>query len=183
VGALGSGNFCVDKKAAIEACLRLDLRQLTWLGAVQPGARRQGILHWPTNAHRDAPATIGYVADLRDAPVLQLRYGVKSLEQAAQPVEQLEYVVPLTRTPLHYGGAGRWWWQCPLVCDGQACARRAQALYLPLLEGARYFGCQYCHRLTYGSRQSRWPTWQREWPAVTVEDVDRVEARILRACQ
>ena len=86
----------------------------------------------------------------------------------------------LTATPLHYGGGGRWWWRCPLVLDGQACAKRAQTLYLPLLEGPR-LGCKHCHRLTHSSRQSRWPTWQRDWPALTVEDVDRTEARVLGA--
>jgi len=70
--------------------------------------------------------------------------------------------------------------RCPLVIDGQACAQRAQTLYLPLEEGAR-FGCKHCHRLTYGSRQSRWPTWRKEWPAITAQDVDRTEARVLGA--
>jgi hypothetical protein len=50
MGSIASGNFCVDKKTTIEACLALDLRQLSWLGAVWPGARRQGVIHWPASA-------------------------------------------------------------------------------------------------------------------------------------
>jgi hypothetical protein len=45
MGSIASGNFRTDKKTTIEACLALDLRQLQWCGAVQPGARRRGILH------------------------------------------------------------------------------------------------------------------------------------------
>ena len=60
MGSLASGHFRTDRKTTIEACLRLDLRQLIWFGATQPGARRRGIIHWPANAQRDAAATIEY---------------------------------------------------------------------------------------------------------------------------
>ena len=102
------------------------------------------------------------------------------MEAAEQLIAHVETSIVLTTTPLHYGGGGRWWLRCPLVIDGQTCAKRAQTLYLPLEEGAQ-FGCKHCHRLTYSSRQSRWPTWQKEWPAITVQDLDRTEARVLGA--
>ncbi len=175
MGSLSSGHFRPDRKTTVDACLKLDLRQLTWFGAVQPGARRRGNIHWPPGASREYAATLAYMSDLREAPWLHLSYGVQHLDAAEQPSTPVETSIALTTTPLHYGGV-RWWLQCP----GQACTKRAQTLYLPLEEGAR-FGCTRCHRLTYSSRQSRWPTWQRDWPAITVQDVDRTEACVLGA--
>src|SRR6266571_275659 len=157
MGSLSSGHFRPDRKTTVDACLKLDLRQLTWFGAVQPGARRRGNIHWPPGASREYAATLAYMSDLREAPWLHLSYGVQHLDAAEQPSTPVETSIALTTTPLHYGGV-RWWLQCP----GQACTKRAQTLYLPLEEGAR-FGCTRCHRLTYSSRQSRWPTWQRDW--------------------
>jgi hypothetical protein len=118
VGAVGSGHFRADRKTPIDACLALDLRQLIWLGAVQPGARRRGILHWPAESGRAYAATLAYVSDLREAPWLHLTYGVQHLEQADQPVEQVQTSIALTTTSLHFGGGGRWWLRCPLVIDG-----------------------------------------------------------------
>jgi len=59
MGSIASGHFRTNEKIAVESCLKLDLRQLVWFGAVQPGARRRGTLHWPANAQRDAAAPIG----------------------------------------------------------------------------------------------------------------------------
>ena len=52
--------------------------------------------------------------------------------------------------PANYGGL-RWWLHCPLVRAGRPCSRRQRMLYLP--NGATYFGCRDCHRLTYDSCQ------------------------------
>jgi hypothetical protein len=178
MGGLGSGNFR-PHMATVESCLCLELCQLIWLGAVQPGARRRGILHWPAGSSREYAATMAYVSDLRETPWLHLTYGVQHAEAAEQPIAQVQTSIALTTMPLHYGGV-RWWFRCQQIREGEACAQRAQTLYLPLQAGAR-FGCTHCHRLTYASQQSRWPTWRKEWPAITVQDLDRVEARLVGA--
>jgi hypothetical protein len=182
MGSISSGNFCVDKKVIIEACLRLDLHQLVWFGAVHPGARRRGIIHWPTNAYRDAGATIAYAVDMTNSPGwLSLTYDVQHLADEGTPITQVEVHIELTRTAVHFGGDGRLWFVCPQRNEHEPCGKRAQTLYLPLSAGHTSFGCVHCHDLSYRSRQSRWPTWQREWPALSVEDIDRAEERILRA--
>ena len=60
------------------------------------------------------------------------------------------YRVPLDFTLLHFG-SGRWWFRCPMILNGQRCARRCRFLYLPA--GAVSWGCRECYQLTYESRQ------------------------------
>ena len=108
MGSIASGNFRTDRKTAIEECLRLDLRQLVWLGAVHPGARRRGMLHWPANAQRDAAAPIGYLVDMTGPTGwVRLTYGVQHLGDAGMPITQMEVYIALTRTAVHFGGGGR----------------------------------------------------------------------------
>lgn len=59
--------------------------------------------------------------------------------------------ISLVAVPQHFGGV-RWFVECPLLdADGGPCRRRVRALYLPA--GRRYFGCRWCHHLTYRSVQ------------------------------
>jgi hypothetical protein len=53
-------------------------------------------------------------------------------------------VLPKTTRP-HMGGL-RWWFTCPL------CRRRVRKLFLP--PRASYFGCRFCHALSYASRNA-----------------------------
>jgi hypothetical protein len=65
--------------------------------------------------------------------------------------ESLSYVLDLVPLRQRFGGVRRLL-RCPLVGpDGNACRRRVRALYLP--ERRRYFGCRWCHDLTYRSSQ------------------------------
>ena len=178
MGSWLSGNVKEDKKITVEDSLRLDLLPLVWLRAVQAGTRRQGTICWPAGVRREQTATIGYVIDMRGTPWIQLSYGYQTSEEAtpAEQIEQVQYQVRLVTTPQHYGGC-KWWFQCPLVWpDGTACAKRVRQLYLP--PGGKYFGCRYCHALTYASRMNRWAAAVREWPALTVECTERAEKRV-----
>jgi hypothetical protein len=181
MGSFLSGNFR-PHMTTVESCLCLDLLLLVWLRAVQAGARRQGTICWPAGARRECAATIGYEVDMTGTPGMQLTYGYQCLKEAtpAAQIEQLTYRVLLVTTPQHYGGC-KWWFQCPLVRDGMACAMRVRQLYLP--PGGKYFGCKRCYRLTYASRQTRQlgQTSVREWPAITVECTERAEKRMLHA--
>lgn len=65
--------------------------------------------------------------------------------------EPRSYTVSLVAVPQHFGGV-RWSFCCPLLTpDSEPCTRRVRALYLP--PGRRYFGCRWCHDLTYRSVQ------------------------------
>jgi len=81
-----------------------------------------------------------------------LRYTITKVDYA--------YAVALARTPAPLGGE-RVWFVCPLVVNGKSCGRRVVKLYLP--PGGRYFGCRYCHGLSYEKRQKRTPAWARAW--------------------
>lgn len=59
---------------------------------------------------------------------------------------ELDYKVQLVTTPCNFGGV-RYWFICPLVVGGKPCRRRVAKIYLP--PGRKYFGCRYCHSLTY----------------------------------
>lgn len=54
--------------------------------------------------------------------------------------KDLRYVVPLARTPCHFGGS-RVWFRCP------KCRRRVAILY-----GGKHFLCRHCHKLPYRSQ-------------------------------
>jgi hypothetical protein len=60
--------------------------------------------------------------------------------------EKHDYKIPLTTTPCNFGGK-RYWYICSLRRNGIYCGRRVGVLY-----GGEYFGCRYCHDLTYSSR-------------------------------
>ena len=93
-------------------------------------------------------ASIGYtVRPGGDRLILQLSY---RWTRAGEDGEDVELLIRLETTPLHFGGR-RWWGICPLVVNGQACNRRVGKLYLP--PGGRYFGCRQCYRLSYTSCQ------------------------------
>jgi hypothetical protein len=79
-----------------------------------------------------------------DHPEMRLRH------KPAKSGEPVEYRVRLQTTEPAWGGV-RWWFTCPLVCDGLPCERRVQKLFLP--PGRRYFGCRHCYDLTYESRR------------------------------
>ncbi len=57
----------------------------------------------------------------------------------------------ILRSPAPPIGGNGWWFRCPLVANDRPCGRQVRKLYLP--PGARYFGCRYCHDLTYESCQ------------------------------
>jgi hypothetical protein len=57
--------------------------------------------------------------------------------------------IQLTTTPCHLSGV-RYWFICPLSVNRVYCGRRTGTLYLA--SGGKYFGCRYCYKLTYESR-------------------------------
>lgn len=62
----------------------------------------------------------------------------------------VSYRVEIRNTPCHFGGF-RFWFTCPLICNGQRCGRRVGILYL----NGDYFGCRHCHEIAYRSQYER----------------------------
>jgi len=175
MGGLGSGNFR-PRKRTVESCFMVDIIPLVRMQVVQAGVRREGTLCWPTSASGAHRTGLEYVVDTREGQWMRLHYRYQAQDGA--PAEEVEYWLQFVTTPQHYGGM-RWWFRCPLVVDGEACARRVRKLYLP--PGEKYFGCKRCHQLTYESRRDQWATSVRGWPAVTVQYTDVSEKRVLSA--
>lgn len=65
----------------------------------------------------------------------------------AEEDNYFDYKISLVTTPCRYGGK-RYWFLCPLSSNGRYCGRRIGVLY----KSGNYFGCRYCHDLTYESR-------------------------------
>ncbi|OWK34141.1 hypothetical protein FRUB_10112 [Fimbriiglobus ruber] len=147
MGGMGSGDrYWRGKKSMVEDCWEVDTTVFKRRGLLAPGTHTAGVL---TRTRRrtifeETTATIGYTVDLRnpDGVHIELRY------QLTPPGESFTYPVRLVSTPCRFGGA-RWWFECPLVWDGQACARRARKLFLR----GKYFGCRQCHNLAYFTSQ------------------------------
>jgi hypothetical protein len=84
-----------------------------------------------------APLTFGQ----RLARLLQGRQDPPPREEAVR------LAVELAASRNRPGQRLRWWMLCPLAQGGRPCRKRVLLLYLP--DGARFFGCRRCHRLTY----------------------------------
>jgi hypothetical protein len=129
--------------------LTLDLKYLAGQGAFVPGKR--GMIRWPWSG-----ASVGFeVRPVEGGQLLLiLRYGVRNWSSLILGLTSNETVVALAirleTTPTPWGNM-RWRGRCPLVRDGQPCNRRLLLLHRP--DGARYFGCRVCHRLSYNSSQ------------------------------
>jgi hypothetical protein len=146
-----------------ENSLTLDVCELARAGALRPGIT--GSITWFIG-NREC-ASIAYAAE-RDGLRLSYRWG-------ARP-EPFVYLVPLTRTPVHFGGE-RVWFSCP------KCEKRVQKLYLP--PGENTFLCRTCHRLAYAchSRSAvvRWQgIWAKYAQVMAAVEEPMVESRRLR---
>jgi len=101
-----------------------------------------GTITWTWDSRNQS--SIGYAVDWPNESV-RLRYGDPD---GSNPVDLR---IALVSTFVRNGGK-RWWFSCPLLCEGLPCRRRCSSLNLP--RGADYFGCRSCHNLTYRSSQN-----------------------------
>jgi hypothetical protein len=74
---------------------------------------------------------------------LTLRYAASIMGETFEGVDQC---ANLTARPMRFGGY-RWWFACP------RCAVATNALYLPLVAGARRWGCRKCFGLKYETQR------------------------------
>lgn len=80
--------------------------------------------------------------------------------------EELNYKVPLVKTPCNFGGF-RYWFKCGGIVNGVYCGKRVSKLYKPPSE--KYFLCRHCYNLTYYLRKK-----SKDWNY----ESDRIEKKI-----
>jgi len=140
MGGFGSGKRW-SKKNVVEGCYSLDTATMKRWSLLVPGpSDRAGAFHWRRG---ESSSSVSYLLTVGPSSgTLRLLYSTKSTDA------NFDYLVRLATTRCHLGGV-RWWFVCPLSRNGVACGRRARKLYL----SGNYFGCRYCHDLTYTSSQ------------------------------
>ncbi|MCO6047955.1 hypothetical protein NG895_28970 [Aeoliella sp. ICT_H6.2] len=143
MGGIGSGTwYRFEKKHTVEQSLALCVGDFR--GRMCHGA--SGSFTW--TRYGGWESSIGYYVASSNGiagvgPTITLHY-------RRNDTESIEIPIQMQSTPANFGGV-RWWFTCPLMVGDTPCQRRVGKLYLP--NGARYFGCRHCHRLTYRSCQ------------------------------
>jgi hypothetical protein len=124
------------KKATVDECLVLSLKELFDKGLIEHGAFHIGSWRWVDLSIFQFDGTIRYEADLRNhgRASLRLQYEVDGVE--------IDYCVLLSSEEQGLLGR-RWWFRCP-VNDV-----RVTKLYFP--PGARRFASRQAHELIYRS--------------------------------
>jgi hypothetical protein len=133
MGGYGSGQRWTSKPTTGHA-LRLDVRWLAREGIIRPGVVVATSLQWTRNGEPDGSISVRY--DARRPHDLVLDYRTRKTGEAAWT--DVHEVIPLERTPCHYGGE-RVWCRCP------GCGSRRAVLYS--LYGR--FRCVRCNGLAY----------------------------------
>ena len=148
MGGLGSGQRWGELvRGTVESCLTLDMNRLRQSKLVFRGPR-QALITWTWAGTGEKVGSVACWTEPAGGRVthLVLKYTATIDGQRHEIVERIR----LQTTPMPNGGV-RWWFTCPLACDGVFCGRRVGTLHLP--PGARYFACRHCHMLTYTSCQ------------------------------
>lgn len=140
MGGLGSGER-QSKKSMVEGRFYLDVADLKRWKLLVGITNRAGSFEW-RRGEGDV-SSVSYLLTVGpNRGTLRLMYSIKSANT------DLDYSIPLVKTPCHLGGA-RWWFSCPLSRNNVKCGRRVRKLYLD----GNYFGCRHCHNLTYRTQQ------------------------------
>ena len=129
-----SGNYYRhNKKATVEGCKRLDIRQLNRRGCLEPGYKYE--CRWTLNGEPDENI---WITVHKEYITLAYRFKGKNNDDWQDVAER----VSISVTPCHFGN-NRSWFLCP------GCGKRIAILYLV----AGFFRCRHCCKLTYRSSQ------------------------------
>ena len=117
MGGFGSGER-LEKKTTVERCLTLDVGRFSKAVEVKHGLCSSGELTW-TNSRKEQILSLRYWLEpkAKDFAVLHI---TTTLE--AHRMEPVVERIRLTCTVPNFGGL-RWWFVCPLVNAGVACAK------------------------------------------------------------
>ncbi len=135
MGGYGSGERWRSKPKT-DPALRLDVRWLARVGLIRPDFSGYLPVHWTCRGKPSGDITVSYYAHRPDELVLS--YRTRGTNEAKWT--DVREVIPLERTPCHYGGE-RVWCRCP------GCGSRRAVLYS--LYGR--FVCVACNGLAYSS--------------------------------
>lgn len=123
-----------------EDSMRIDLAWMIRNARAVPGHYVSGVLRWSSRGA--SIGSISYVADMCDGDSGRLTLSYRRGKSG--DMKEVEQVVPLSCTPLYFGGR-RWWMHCPIS------KRRVGKLYLPL--GGDVFASRGAWRLGYRSQR------------------------------
>ncbi|MHB1157676.1 MAG: hypothetical protein ACYC26_12685 [Phycisphaerales bacterium] len=138
----GSGRYWgCNTKATVENCYALDINWMVREGMFDGSGWPSGLIRWSNSHTGEQTSSVGYAIDIPQRR-LHLQY------RRVRDNEDMDYNIPLTTSALPWGGV-RWWFVCPLSCNGRYCGGRVSKLYLP--PGRRFYGCRRCYDLTYES--------------------------------
>ncbi len=141
MGGFGSGRWGWHrKKTRAEHCRWFTVAVL--VGDQPPAAVRTAKLVWKDEAGVET-ASVAFTFSTAHSVVIAYRWGDERKEYG--------YPLELIALPTPNGGT-RYVARCPLTVNGIRCTRRVAKLYQP--PHSPYFGCRFCHRLTYRSRQA-----------------------------
>ena len=147
MGGYGSGRWgwSHSKKIQVEQCLQLPIK--TIYRSLAPGY--WGSVQWSIGDR--ATNSIRYRVEGDEQPRAVWFVYTQTNRVTGQKTD-FDYQVPLTTTPLPWGGV-RYWFVCTLSKNEVYCGRRVGVIFLP--PGYQYFGCRHCYELTYRSCQEQ----------------------------
>ena len=142
MGGYGSGRSWGFGKTTVEDCVSLNINPLVRGRALYAGIHGFGTISWTSTRTGKETASLGYEVNTLDLsfPWIRLFYTI------TRTGEKVDLKIWLETTQPYFGGH-RWWFTCPLM----NCNRRVAILHRP--PWRRYYGCRYCHDLTYRSCQ------------------------------
>lgn len=153
------GRYYFDKMATVDESKSISLPLLKKWGCLQDCYST--ILTW-TNNWGESSTGIQIYLDAVPRPYVQLKYTITERDEFKQ---DFNYKIFLESKPCQLGGH-RYFFFCPLVTNGEYCRKEVLKLYMP--NGAKYFACRHCHKLTYEARQDhkhRFEHWQKFFDA------------------
>lgn len=169
------GRWSYSSKTEADGLLKVDIYWLKKNGYLHPYGWKSGGVQWTSGWSGQKSSISIEVNSVLGSPdkYLRLYYQTGSGEEK----KSIDYKVPLATTPCNYGGA-RYWFICPLSIGGKYCGRRVGTLY----KTGDYFGCRYCHDLTYDSRKEnrRYKMYPLFSTLLAHKKMDELESKIKR---
>lgn len=129
------------KKDLVENHKVFSLTAKQWREIMAFPAGNIWMYQWQSNG--EMIASLGYSIE-SSGSYIHVRYSFS--KHRGEDQEDVDYVIPIDRTPCTYGGF-RNWFRCPLMKNGVPCGRRVKKLYA----AHTYLGCRHCYELTYRS--------------------------------
>uniref|UniRef100_A0A7C4M2Z3 Uncharacterized protein n=1 Tax=candidate division CPR3 bacterium TaxID=2268181 RepID=A0A7C4M2Z3_UNCC3 len=125
-------------KTELDDLLKIDMSWLRKEGLLT--GLRYSHISWENNVMGSKSSIAIYISVMEASRFARLKYTQTDL---CGNKNDFDYKIDIIATECNFGGE-RYWFICPL--DG--CGRKTRILY----KNGDYFGCRYCQKLTYKSR-------------------------------